>query len=65
MINDLLIKNEEKFRNYVAECQFNDSILHLKRYELFFVLIGSEPERAFHYSLNVGLDPVKIEIFLR
>lgn len=32
---------------------------------MFFVLIGTEPERAFHYALKVQLDPAKVETFLR
>jgi hypothetical protein len=31
---------------------------------LFFVLLGSEPERAFHFALNSELDPVKVDSFL-
>lgn len=41
VIDDTLIQNEEKYRNYVAECQFNDEMLHIKKYELFFVLLGT------------------------
>lgn len=60
MIDDTFIKSEERYRNYVAECQFNDEMLHGKKYEMFFVLLGAETERAFHYGVRVGLDPGRV-----
>ena len=44
---------------------FNDETLKSKDYEMFFSLLGAEPERAFYMIYNKDLDIVKIEIILK
>jgi hypothetical protein len=65
VIDNQLIKDEEGYGNYVISCQFNDKILCSKKYELFFVLLGSDHEQAFHYALRAELDPNKLSSFLK
>lgn len=52
VIDNLLIKDEEGYNSYVITCQLKDKILGSKKYELFFILLGSEHEQAFHYALH-------------
>ena len=44
---------------------FNDETLKSQDYDLFFTLLGTEPERAFYHIYAKNLDLVKIEIILK
>ena len=65
VIDDDIIADEERYRNYVAEAKFSDDTMDTKQFEVFFVLLGTEPQRAFQYALRAQIDALKIDIFLK
>ena len=60
VLNDELIFNEDEFRNVVAEVKFGEKALQDKKYDLFFTLLGTEPERAFYHIIMDDLEEEKI-----
>ena len=65
MIDGDIVLDEERYRNFVAETKFSDETMAKGPFELFFTLLGTEPQRAFQYALRAKIDPLKIDIFLR
>jgi hypothetical protein len=49
----------------VAEAKFTEGTLNEPPYELFFVLLANEYQRAFYYAYREKLEPAKLEFFLK
>jgi hypothetical protein len=49
--NDSLIRDEQLYRNHVAEMTFTDEEMKKKEFNLFFIMLGTDPEKAFHYAM--------------
>lgn len=55
VLSEELVVNQREYLNLVAELAYNEEEQFRSKHELFFKLMGVEPERSFWYAMNYDM----------